>query len=246
MAKPSSEHPDLKPISVLPDTAIHRPVDKEIDAADKEGYLRAYIILPGTVWGTPTGVAFDKEFSNPHSQQIPSSIERSMKKGQGSQAGKGKSILPRPNAPPKTLLIKAGLNVWAHVRIDEVQSLFAALYPGALADKHPHGGPNVSGYYFAIAGEYQLGAAIKLIGDEMHKQGWAKTAEVVTASEEELKDLHGDGWFYPGTNSRGIAENSFNELKWKPTRGIGANEHEWEEYVRSETRRVGKAYKDKQ
>ncbi|ORX40829.1 hypothetical protein BD324DRAFT_612232 [Kockovaella imperatae] len=228
LPEPSSAHPDTKTIQSLPDDAFHRPVDLLVEEADKEGYCRTYIILPGTIWGDPDNmVAFEKGLSNPHSQQIPGAAAFGIDRGQAGVTGKG-------------------LNRWVHVHILEVASLFEKLYPLALADKAPHGAPTNSGYYFATSGEYSIGEAMKLIGEEMFKQGWASTAEVKPFSVEELEKRYGkDGWRYPGSNSRCFAENSEKILGWKGVRGVGEKSGEWDEYVRSETRRKGQEAKEK-
>ena len=140
-----------------------------------------------------------------------------------------------------------GLNRWVHVHILEVATLFASLYDLALADKATHGAPSNSGYYFAASGEYCIGDAMRIIGDEMHKQGLAPRAEVKPYTEAELKERYGPVfWIYPGTNSRCIAENSEKVLGWKGQRGVGERAGEWDEYVRSETRRMGRKYKERE
>ncbi|KAH9168825.1 hypothetical protein EDB89DRAFT_2202042 [Lactarius sanguifluus] len=50
---------DPEQIESLPDTAFHRLVDLEVVAADKEGYVRTYIVLPSTIYGIATGKLFD-------------------------------------------------------------------------------------------------------------------------------------------------------------------------------------------
>jgi hypothetical protein len=111
----------------LPPTALHRPVDLEVVAADKEGasvfslmsndsnfltprlcpghrtgYVRTYIVLPPTIYGKATGKLYDLGISNPHSIQIPLAIRTALDRGQGGMIGEGK-------------------NVWPHVELNECE-----------------------------------------------------------------------------------------------------------------------------
>ena len=124
--------------------------------------------------------------------------------------------------------------------------LFGALYPQALANTADHGpiqtsnGTPSSGYYFSADYEYCLGDAMRLIGDEMYKHGWSKTSETSKLSEKELKESWGEEtWIYPGTNSRAVTENPAKVLGFTAPKGLDSRVGEWEEYIRSETRRLG-------
>ena len=96
-------------IESLPDTAFHRNVDLAIVGADREGipttpslilhysreiagYLRAYIVSPPLIFGTPSGPIFDAGLANRHSIQIPLLIKTSLARGQAAMVGEGKSI----------------------------------------------------------------------------------------------------------------------------------------------------------
>ena len=96
-------------IESLPDTAFHRNVDLAIVSADREGmftspllvlrrsletagYLRAYIVSPPLIFGTPSGPIFDAGLANRHSIQIPLLIKTSLARGQAAMVGEGKSI----------------------------------------------------------------------------------------------------------------------------------------------------------
>ena len=77
----------------------------------------------------------------------------------------------------------------------------------------------------------------------MHKKGWSKTAEVSVFTEAELQKRYGpEFWIYPGTTSRCFAENGEKVCGWKGVRGVGEQAGEWEDYVRSETRRMGRKF----
>jgi hypothetical protein len=58
------------------------------------GYVKTYIILPGTIYGIATGPLVDLALQNPHSQQVPSLIKLGIDRGQGGVVGLGKNIWP--------------------------------------------------------------------------------------------------------------------------------------------------------
>ena len=87
---------DMNPdqIESLPLTQMHRPVDVAIVEADKEGYVKTYIILPSTIYGLAKTRFVDAGVQNPHSIQLPSLIGASIERGQGGMIGKGKNLWP--------------------------------------------------------------------------------------------------------------------------------------------------------
>src|ERR1700685_4267582 len=94
---------DADQMESLPPSNLHRNVDLEIMQADKEGsyvpldincestdvlriisigYVKAYIVLPSTIYGIATGQLVDLGIQNIHSQQIPALIKVSLARGQ--------------------------------------------------------------------------------------------------------------------------------------------------------------------
>ncbi|CDO74490.1 hypothetical protein BN946_scf184979.g45 [Trametes cinnabarina] len=69
---------NVEQIKSIPPTAFHRDVDLPIMQADEEGYVRAHIILPATVYGIAQGPLFEAGVSNPHSMQIPRLIRAAL------------------------------------------------------------------------------------------------------------------------------------------------------------------------
>lgn len=93
---------DPDQIEQLPPTAPHIDVELEIIRADKEGYVRAYFVTPGTIYGIASGKFVDAGLANKHSIQVPALIKTSLDRGQAGMIGKG-------------------LNIWPNVHIDEGQ-----------------------------------------------------------------------------------------------------------------------------
>jgi hypothetical protein len=81
-------------IESLPLSQIHRPVDVLITNADKEGYVKTYIILPAAVYGLATSRFVDAGIQSRHSIQAPVLIAASLDRGQGGMIGMGKNIWP--------------------------------------------------------------------------------------------------------------------------------------------------------
>ncbi|KAL0564750.1 hypothetical protein V5O48_017288, partial [Marasmius crinis-equi] len=79
--------------SIAP-TQIHRNVDLEVVAADKEGYVRTHIIVPSTIYSIAKGDIFDAGIANPHSVQVPAIIRASIDRKQAGMVGEGKNLWP--------------------------------------------------------------------------------------------------------------------------------------------------------
>jgi len=181
-------------IESLPDTAPHRPVDLEIVSADKEGYVRTYIVLPPTVYGIATGKLRDLGISNPHSIQIPIAIKASLDRGQGGVIGEGK-------------------NIWAHVEIHELAEFFEILLDASLSSPNtPHGR---LGYYFAENGEYKLYDLAKAYSQVLYDLGKGTSPHPTSFTAEEAQKYFGGPWL--GSNARCKAERA-RALGWKPTK----------------------------
>ncbi|KAJ6531714.1 hypothetical protein B0H19DRAFT_1188149 [Mycena capillaripes] len=69
----------------------HRNVDLALVDADSKGYVKTYIVLPSTIYGFASGPLVKAGLQNPRSQQIPTLVNVSLKRGQGGMVGKGKN-----------------------------------------------------------------------------------------------------------------------------------------------------------
>ena len=104
---------DFEQIANIRPTAPHRNVDLAIFQADKEGvffhclrsellihvfrhlgYVRAYIVLPSTIYGIAKNPLVDAGLQNPHSQQIPNLIKAALARGRAGMVGKGLARWP--------------------------------------------------------------------------------------------------------------------------------------------------------
>ncbi|KAH9052953.1 hypothetical protein EDB83DRAFT_2619944 [Lactarius deliciosus] len=185
---------DPEQIESLPDTAAHRLVDREVVAADKEGYVRTYIVLPSTIYGIATGKLFDLGISHAHSIQLPAAIRGSLDRGQGGVIGEGK-------------------NIWPNVEVHEQAELYQIILDAALSDPStPHGR---DGYYFGASDEYRLYDLAKAYSQVLYDLGKGKSPEPTSFTAEEVQKYFGGAWL--GSNARCKAERG-RALGWKPTK----------------------------
>ncbi|KAI9439805.1 hypothetical protein H4582DRAFT_1549586 [Lactarius indigo] len=183
---------DPEQIESLPDTAIHRLVDLEVVAADKEGYVRTYIVLPSTIYGIATGNLFDLGISHAYSQQVPTAIKASLDRGQGGMIGEGK-------------------NIWPNVEVHEQAELYQIILDAALSNSNtPHGR---EGYYFGASDEYKLYDLAKAYSQALYDLGKGKSPEPTPFTAEEAQKYFGG--VFLGSNARCKAKRS-RALGWKP------------------------------
>lgn len=187
--------PPLLAIDSLPATALHRNVDLEILECDARADIRAYIILPSTIYGiNRCGLVTEARVGNNQSLQMPALIRASIDRGRPGMVGKGQ-------------------NIWPNVHIDDVGALFRVVFDYAITPgkKGNHGH---EGYYFAESGEHTLWSAGQRIGLAMYRQGLGKETEPTTFTKDEL-DKYFKGSDYLGSNSRARGDRS-RKIGWRP------------------------------
>ncbi|KAI0326560.1 NAD-P-binding protein [Cubamyces sp. BRFM 1775] len=183
---------DVEQPAKIPRTQPHREIDLAVLAADEEGYVKTYLVLPSTIYGLATGPLVDAGIMNPQSQQIPALITASIDRGRAGMVGEGK-------------------NIWPNVHINDVVHLYEVLWNHVLACKDI--GHGKEGYYFAENGEHKLYDVARRIGAVLKDFGLADTEEPSMFSQEEL-DKYFAGSDSLGSNSRCRAERS-RAVGWK-------------------------------
>ncbi|KDR76306.1 hypothetical protein GALMADRAFT_140021 [Galerina marginata CBS 339.88] len=191
---------NIDQLESLPITQPHRSVDVTVVNADKEGYVKTYIILPSTIYGIASGPLVDAGLQNPHSQQIPRLVELSLDRGQAGIVGEGK-------------------NIWPNVDIDDVTDLYILIFDlvighGLAATPSPHFQHGASGFYFGENGEHTLLSVGESIGKFMVKLGKSKDPTPTSFTEEEVKKYFPRGSSL-GTNSRCRADRG-RSIGWNP------------------------------
>lgn len=182
-------------IETLADDQPHRNVDLLVVAADKEGYIKSYIILPSTIFGIATGPLFDKGIANPHSQQIPFLIKTGISRKQGGVVGEGRAR-------------------WPCVHINDISDLYEKVYDAVRSGKDI--GHGREGFYFGENGDYSWYELAKVISQTLADVGRSEKAEPMSFTKEEREKLP-ILWYY-GTNSRCTSKRG-RALGWAPTYG---------------------------
>lgn len=189
---------DVSLYEALPPTQPHRNVDLAVIAADNEGYVKTYIVLPPTIYGVPTGILHKHGLQRSVVAQIRHLVEASIARKQGGVVGEGK-------------------NIWPNVDVNEMADLYLiifdlALSPSSAPAEFQHGR---SGIYFTVSDEHQLYDVSKAVAAGLARRGIG-SSEPTSFSKAEAEPL----LFSLGTNSRVDFEKSRGKaLGWKPTKG---------------------------
>ncbi|KAF4596514.1 hypothetical protein EYR38_007901 [Pleurotus pulmonarius] len=181
-------------MATLAPTQMHRDVDLMIVEADKEGYVKTYIVLPSTIYGIAQGRLVDLRISNNRSRQIPAIVRASLDRRQGGMVGLGK-------------------NVWPNVNIEEQADFFIILLNAAL-NKSETLGHGTDGYYFGESGEHSLYDVGKAVAEVLVDLGIGQSREPTTFTKDEIDKYFG-GSDYLGSNSRCRADHA-RSLGWNP------------------------------
>ncbi|KIP05180.1 hypothetical protein PHLGIDRAFT_31023 [Phlebiopsis gigantea 11061_1 CR5-6] len=189
---------DFDQVANIKPAALHRNVDLAVFQADKEGFVRTYIILPSTIWGIAKTPLTDAGLANPHSQQIPKLIHAALGRGRAGVVGKG-------------------LALWPDVHIDDVAELYIVLYDRIVRDGAENVDHGVRGYYYGENGEHSWYEISKAIGTATVELGLSAEAEPTAFTEDELAKYFGsvESGYYYGSNSRCRATHS-RSLGWAP------------------------------
>ncbi|VDB84745.1 unnamed protein product [Peniophora sp. CBMAI 1063] len=176
----------------LPHIAVH----KALIAADREGYIRSYIVYPSVVYGALRGPLVDTGIAHRYSIAIPMAINSSIQRGQGAQVG-------------------LGVNRWSGVHIDDMTKLYKIIFEHALAEDAPHGS---EGHYIAENGEFSFADAAKRYTFVLHAHGKSVRAEPEAFTTAEIKSNPMISFL--GIDVR-IKGDRARRLGWSPTHLIG-------------------------
>ncbi|KAF9002122.1 NAD(P)-binding protein [Cyathus striatus] len=188
---------DSKQMTSIPRTQIHRQVDLEIVAADEAGYVKTFIVMPGTIFGVAKTKLTELGVQNRFSYPVATIIRISLARGKPAVVGEGK-------------------NVWPFVSIEDTSDFYLKLYDSVLKD--PHIGHGVQGYYFAENGEFKFSVVAKKIGEALVELGKATTPDPVPLSKDELMNYFKGSMLF-GSNCR-CRGNRSRSLGWTPKDGL--------------------------
>jgi len=183
----------IKEVTSLPDTALHRNVDKIVLAAGEQykGKVHTAIVCPPCIYGLGRGP------DNQHSVQAYRLASATLKRGKGFQVGEG-------------------VNIWTQIHVQDLSNVFLALVEAALS---PNGGKatwNEEGYYFAENGDFQWGDISRGIAKAAKEKGLIESADIDNISPEEADKLAPSGSYLWGTNSRCRSIRANKLFGWTP------------------------------
>ncbi|KAM5355510.1 hypothetical protein ACJ41O_002156 [Fusarium nematophilum] len=192
---PEQTYNDVKDIDrllSLPDSAVHRDVDKIAQAANSDS-VKVLIVSPPTIYGTGGGPV------NKHSIQVPNLARAALELGYAPVVGAGKTE-------------------WDNVNIDDLADLFGK-FVDAAQDPSKRDDPEIFGrnaYFFARAAEHRWADVAAWIADEAQRQGYLAEKTVKSVPLEvvaKTKLVAAESW---GANSKGEAERAKKYLGWEP------------------------------
>ncbi len=182
----------IKEVTSIPDSAIHRNVDKivlRMSSPDPQA-IKTAVVCPPCIYAPGRGP------DNQRSLQVYEAT---------------KAVLKRKEA---FLPIK-GENVWYEVNVHDLSDLYVLLGEAAAA-----GGGNATwneeGYYFAENGSFVWKDIFQDIAKIAKKKGLIDSEETPILSAEELTELHPFAVYLWTSNSRGKAIRSRKLLGWEP------------------------------
>ncbi|VDB84735.1 unnamed protein product [Peniophora sp. CBMAI 1063] len=181
----------------LKNTMPHNTVNDIVLAADKEGYVRTYILYPGNIYGLLKGPLVDAGIAHSYSllSVITRAIDFCIQRRQGGMVGRG-------------------LNKWPAAHIDDAAELYKLLLERALADKAPHGD---EGTFVIENGEYTYVDAANQYTKVLHAHGMSVTPEPQAFSATELETI--SYLFFLGTDVR-LRGARARRLGWVPVHNI--------------------------
>ncbi|KAI3602732.1 NAD-binding protein [Moniliophthora roreri] len=188
---------NVEQIESLPPTNPHRHVDTRVVAADQEGYVRTYIVVPSVVYTPARNALVDAGISSSSVLIFNVLVPIALQRGRG-------------------FIVGAGKNVWPNIDIDEVVDIYNRLFDSVLKDPEatPHGR---EGYYFGSSGEHTVYDVYKGVTQALFELGKVESPEPTPLTKDELDRYLGAAALGFSSNSRCIS-NRARKLGWKPTK----------------------------
>ncbi|KAF6762446.1 hypothetical protein DFP72DRAFT_875966 [Ephemerocybe angulata] len=207
---------DAETLASRPGKALPMAVESALVRADEEGYVRSYLITPGTIFGLAKGPLVDLGVQHKHSLQLPLFFRTFIKRGRAATIG-------------------PGLNVWPAVSYNDNADLYLRLFDAARSSSSSVGHGR-EGFYFAESCEYSALEIAQASGRVLHKLGVAEVREPDEFSEEQVQASFGAFWEILSSTSRARGERARAQLGWSPKEGkaelLASVEREIEELLK--------------
>ncbi|KAK1225595.1 hypothetical protein PQX77_011453 [Marasmius sp. AFHP31] len=194
--------------TIAPDT-IHRPPELKVLDADKEGYIKGYIVTPSAIYGAPKTPLVDAGIQNPRSALYIFLTAAAFPRGQGFIVGKGN-------------------NIWPTAHIDELADVYTKIFTAAVVDHDKDGLPHgTEGYYTVGADEFTFFEVSEEVSKALKRFGKLRgtSTDPTPITKEECEKylgsmgLQADMVFtMAGSNTRCASTRARNQLGWKPSK----------------------------
>lgn len=185
---------DIAVIEALPPTAIHRPVDLAVVAADVAGYACTHIIMPSVIYGVATGPLFDTGIANSQTIIFPLYVRAAVINGH-------------------VAVLNEGVTLWADVHITDskctflplavhrplanddttcpkVTDMYIRMFDALLSTPE-----NVShgrdGYFIGENGEFVARENLQTIADALFAAGRISSPKLVQYSDANIGEYYG-------------------------------------------------------
>ncbi|KAJ6520903.1 hypothetical protein DFH09DRAFT_225596 [Mycena vulgaris] len=190
---------DSERIAALPISQAHRNVDMELVEADKQGYVKTYIVVPGTIHGIAAGKVADSGAQKTRNKLFGLFAHLAFGRKEAFIFGEGK-------------------NEWAHVEIGELSDLIILLYD-AVMTKTKSTAHGKDGYYFAENGAYFMFEFSRVLQEVLIESGRVNAGSTVPTefSPEEQAKLGPVFMRMAGGNVRCKSSRS-RSLGWSPVK----------------------------
>jgi nucleoside-diphosphate-sugar epimerase len=180
-------------VTSIPDSALHRNVDKVVLAAHQSSAnVHTAIVCPPCIWGPGRGP------DNQRSVQVYDMARAALQRHKG-------------------FVVNEGVNCWTEVHVQDLSNVYLALVTAALS---PDGGKatwNDKGYYFTEDGQFSWGEVGQKLAKIMFDKKLINSPEVDHLDKDETDKLRPWGSYLWGTNSRCKAIRANKLFGWKPT-----------------------------
>jgi nucleoside-diphosphate-sugar epimerase len=180
-------------VTSLPDSALHRSVDKIVLSAGNVslGNIRTAIVCPPCIYGPGRGP------DNKRSVQVYDMCKNGLQRHKG-------------------FVVNEGANRWTSVHVQDLSDVFLALVTAALS---PEGGKatwNDKGYYFTENGQFSWGEIGQKLATIAFDKKLLNTADIDHLDKDATDALKPWGSYLWGTNSlcKSIRANKL--FGWKP------------------------------
>jgi nucleoside-diphosphate-sugar epimerase len=180
-------------ILALPDDAMHRDVEKIVQAANSAA-VRTVVVAPPLIYGPGRGPV------NRRSMQVYDMAKLTLKHGFAPVVGTGRTE-------------------WHEVHVHDLNDLFLALVEAAL-DADRAADPEIFGeraYFFAENGALVWGEIAEMVAREAHRQGFIQEAKTQVTDVDTLANETLVGITF-AANSKSKAMRGRKYLGWKPSR----------------------------